>query len=84
MTIVGLIAGDTVTIYDAPSGGNILASETIDGKGTTITLSTNLSDNAGIIYLTVPGGKAESKWVNVTFMAATFKRRPAGRYLSDR
>jgi hypothetical protein len=71
ITIVGLTPGDTVTVYDAATGGNELASETVASKGTTITLTTNLTDAANKVWVTITSpGKAESKRVVVAYQAA--------------
>jgi trimeric autotransporter adhesin len=71
VTLVGLSVGDTVTIYSTATGTTILAVETVTGKGTTLTLATNLPDTAGTVYITVTGtGKAESSRVAVQYLAA--------------
>jgi hypothetical protein len=71
VTIIGLSAGDTVTVYDAPTGGAVLAKETVMGKGTTLTLITNLPDSAGTIYVSVTSvNKAESPRIAVKYHAA--------------
>jgi hypothetical protein len=71
VTIIGLSPGDTVTVYTAGSGGDILAAETVTDKGTTMTLTARLKDAGGTIYITVTGaGKAESKRTPVTYDAS--------------
>lgn len=70
VTIIGLSPGDTVTVYGQSSGDEILAQETVVGRGTTVTLTAKLQDKGGTIYVTVRGaGKAESKRTPVKYDA---------------
>jgi hypothetical protein len=71
VTVIGLTAGDTVTIYSQLTGGSVLASETVADRGTTIVLETNLNDVVRKIYVTVTSeGKAESTRTAVSYYAA--------------
>jgi hypothetical protein len=72
VTITGLNADDTVKIYGASTGGSPLETKTATGKNLTITLTGNLSDDAGAIYVTVTNtDKAESrKVVRISYLAA--------------
>lgn len=71
ITLVGLTSGDIVTVYDAATGGTEITRATVAEKGVTLTLTTNLPDSGGTIYVSVTNdNKAESKRTAVTYYAS--------------
>lgn len=69
--IIGLNAGDTVNVYDAAAGGNLLGSVVVQSGKTFATVSINqLGIASGKVYITVTGlKKQESSRIEKTYEA---------------
>jgi len=73
VTVTGLTSGDKVTVYDSLTGLTVLGTETAPSleKSVSFTLSPNLSNAAGTVYVTVTSvNKGESKRTAVSYAAA--------------
>jgi hypothetical protein len=74
ITVTGLSAGDTVTVYASSSGTEVLGSAVADAEGTAeVTLSDGiLSPKGGRIFITVKGSEAnESKRASINYPKET-------------
>lgn len=69
--IKGLTSGDTVKVYDAASGGNLLGSATVVSSGTEATVTIfQLGIEAGSVYVSITSkGKTESGRIRAYYSA---------------
>lgn len=71
ITVAGLVAGDTVKVYDTASNGNLLGIAFVPNGSTTATVSVSqLTTGAGSVYVSVTNfGKGESKRTKADYIA---------------
>lgn len=76
--VIGLSSGDTINIYDASVGGNIIGSATVaSGKTDTTVTIEQLGTGEGLVYVTLTGkNKLESDRKEVGYLSETKSAQP--------
>ncbi len=79
VTVKGLANNDTVNIYNASTGGELLGTGTVSAYGTSVTISlSGLSASGGTIYVTVTNSKkSESARTAVSYSSQSVSTAPS-------
>ena len=76
--VSGLSGNDVIKVYDAPSGGNLIGTATVDSNDTDVTIPvTQLASTAGSVYISVTStGKLESARTTAAYTAKLVSSAP--------